>query len=97
MNSYYFSVLNVKLHTAVRLFTIWFASGVSGPVPFVTDLTSPLFLQTNHLVPKVFVKNELTACVLTIPSDLHCMHRMLMKNSQVLCELLYSHATNDCK
>ena len=67
MNSYYVSVLNVNLHTAVRVFPIWLPSGERWLLPFVTDhrsdqLTWPTFLKTNRLVPKVFVKIGPTAC-----------------------------------
>ena len=44
------------------------------------------FLETNRLVPKVFVQVGPTACVLTIPAIY--MYRMLMKNCKILWELL---------
>ena len=77
-NSYYFSVLNVNLHTVVRLFSIWPPIGVSWSLPFMThhlsvQLSWPAFPVTNRLVPKVFITIEPTACVLTILSDLYRM------------------------
>ena len=70
MNSYNFSVLNVNLLAAVKLFSMWLPSGVSSLLPFVTDHLSGRLLEKNRLVPKVFVKIGSTACVLTIASDL---------------------------
>ena len=51
MNSYYHSVLNINLHTAVRLFPTLLPSGISWSQPFKTDhLSGQLLLFKSNLL-----------------------------------------------